>query len=84
MWTRLTQREAAVQLQVCSEEASQTAEQFPAGPSSVQLIAAVHQTVRRAAVMSFIQNTQQKFTLPNDHLNNTAHARIKALLSRTA
>ncbi len=41
----LTQSKASVQLQVSSEESSQTAEEFATGLPSVQLIAAVDQAV---------------------------------------
>ena len=41
----LTQSKASVQLQVSSEESSQTAEQFATGLPSIQLIAAVDQTI---------------------------------------
>ncbi len=69
----LTQGETAIKLQVGSEESCQTAEQFAAGLSSVELVAAVDQTVCWAAIVSFIQNSQQELSLTNDHLKNTVH-----------
>lgn len=64
----LTQSKASVELQVSSEESSQTAEQFATGLPSVQLIAAVDQTIGRGAVVSFVQNAHQQLPLTNHHL----------------
>lgn len=64
----LTQSKASVELQVSSEESSQTAEQFATGLPSVQLIAAVDQTISRGAVVSFVQNPHQQLPLTNHHL----------------
>ncbi len=69
MWL-LTQSKAFVQLQVGSEESSQTAEQFATRLPSVQLVAAVDQTVRRGAVVSFVQNAHQQLPVTNHHLGN--------------
>ena len=64
----LTQSKASVQLQVSSEESSQTAEQFATRLPSVQLVAAVDQTIGRGAVVSFVQNPHQQLTLTDHHL----------------
>lgn len=66
----LTQREASVQLQVGSEESSQAAEQLATGLPSVQLVAAVDQTVGRAAVVRLVQNPHQQLALTNHHLRD--------------
>lgn len=55
----LTHGKPTVQLQVCSEEAGQAAKQLAAGFSSIQLIAAVHQAVRWASIVSFVQHAHQ-------------------------
>lgn len=69
-WGCLTQSEAPVQLQVGSEESGQAGQQFAAGLSSVQFVAAVDQTVGGGTVVSLVQNSNQQLTLTDHHLDH--------------
>lgn len=55
----LTHGKSPVQLQVSSEEAPQTREHFATGFTPIDLIAAVHQPIGRAAKVSFVQDSTQ-------------------------
>lgn len=64
----LTKSKASIELQVSGEQSGQTAEQFAAGLPSVQLIAAVDQTVGWGAIVSFVQNPHQQLAFTNHYL----------------
>lgn len=55
----LTHGKSPVELQVSSEEAPQARQHFPTGSTPIDLIAAVHQPIGRAAKVSFVQDSTQ-------------------------
>lgn len=55
----LTHCKSPVELQISSEEASQTRQYFPTGFTPVDFIATVDQAIGRAAKVSFVQNSTQ-------------------------
>lgn len=89
IYVPFTQRETSVELQVCGEESSETAEQFATCLPSVQLIAAVDKAIGRGAIVGFVQNPYQQLPLADHHLKggrsvNTTLAKLTPNFGRYA
>lgn len=65
----LTQSEASVELKVGSEESGQASEDPAAGLSPIDLVAAVHQAIGRAAIVRLVQHPAEQLPSPDDHLS---------------